>query len=159
MKRVLFILTIGLLSGIMMQSCKQSDEKLQTLVVQAIHKTVPEVSAIVHNGVVTLTGVVESEETKAMVEKVAKEVKGIKSVVNNVTVHKPEPPVTINPDYTIKSDVENRLKEAGFKDVSVEVADGEVILSGDAKRSDLTRIMQIANESNPRKVTNSLNLK
>lgn len=159
MKRVLFILTIGLLSGLMMQSCKQSDEKLQTQVVQMVQRTAPQVSAAVNNGVVTLTGMVESEETKAMVEKVAKEVKGIKSVVNNVTVHKPEPPVTINPDTTIKTTIENQLKDAGFNTVTIQVNNGEVILTGDAKRSDLTRIMQIANESNPKKVTNNLNLK
>lgn len=159
MKRVLFILTMGLFSGIMLQSCKQSDENIQKQVVLAVHKTLPEVSAIVQNGIVTLTGVVESEEAKAMVEKVAKEVKGIKSVVNNVTVHKPEPPVTIHPDTTIKTAIENQLKDAGFTSVSIAVNDGEVILTGEIKKADLTRIMQIANESNPKKVINNLNLK
>ncbi|MDR2919536.1 MAG: BON domain-containing protein [Tannerella sp.] len=159
MKKVLFLLTIGLLSGVMMQSCKESDEKLQTQVNQVMQKTVPEVIAIVQNGVATLSGVVESEDTKMMLETLAKEVKGIKSVVNNVTVHKPEPPVTINPDDTIRTTIESKLKDAGFKSVFIDVNNGEVVLTGDAKRSDLTKIMQIANESNPKKVTNNLNLK
>lgn len=159
MKKVLFLLTIGLLSGIMMQSCKESDEKLQTQVNQVMQKTVTEVTAVVQNGVATLSGVVESEDTKMMLETLAKEVKGIKSVVNNVTVHKPEPPVVINPDDTIRTTIESKLKDAGFKSVFIDVNNGEVVLTGDAKRSDLTKIMQIANESNPKKVTNNLNLK
>lgn len=159
MKKVLFVLTIGLLSGIMFQSCKPSDEKLQTQVVQVIQKAVPEVSAVVQNGVVTLSGVVASEDAKAMVEKLAKEIKGIESVVNNVTVHKPEPPVTINLDLTIKTAIESQLRDAGFGNVIIEVTDGEVVLTGDAKRADLTKIMQIANESNPKKVINNLKLK
>jgi len=159
MKKVLFVLMVGLLSGIMFQSCGPNDEKLQKEVTLIVQKEVPQVSAVVQKGIVTLNGVVESDDMKATAERLAKEVKGIKSVINNVTVHKPEPPVTINPDTTIQTSVETKLRDAGFKDVSVTVKDGEVILAGDLKRADLTKVMQIANESNPRKVTNNLNLK
>ena len=159
MKKVLFVLMVGLLSGIMFQSCGPNDEKLQKEVTTAVQKEVPQVSAVVQKGIVTLNGVVESDDMKAAAERLAKSVKGTKSVINNVTVHKPEPPVTINPDTTIKTAVESKLKDAGYKDVTIEVKDGEIILSGDLKRADLTKVMQIANESNPRKVTNNLNLK
>ena len=40
----------------------------------------------VKNGVVTLTGTVDQSNQRARAEKVAKKVKGVKSVVNNITL-------------------------------------------------------------------------
>ena len=40
----------------------------------------------VHKGVVELSGKVKTEKVKAKAEKVAQKVKGVKSVVNNITI-------------------------------------------------------------------------
>ena len=162
MRKIFFIITCILISGVTMQSCKQSDENLKKDVDKAIQgRYNSTVSTSVKDGVVTLTGTVESQQEKTAVEDDVKAVKHVKTVVNNITVHESnissQAPI-VNPDNTIKSSVESRLKTEGFKDVKVEVNNGEVVLSGNLKRSDLTKVMQIANESNPRKVTNNLNL-
>lgn len=160
---MLFIITCILVSGITLQSCKQSDENLKKDVDKAIEgRYNSTVSTSVKDGVVTLTGTVESQQEKMSVENDVKAVKHVKSVVNNISVRESnitsQEPV-INPDNTIKSSVESRLQTEGFKDVKVEVSNGEVTLTGDLKRSDLTKVMQIANESNPKKVNNKLKLK
>src|ERR1051325_3830191 len=49
-------------------------------------------------GVVTLSGMVNSDADKAKAEQLAKSVEGVKSVTNNLTVKPPAPPVTISPD-------------------------------------------------------------
>ena len=163
MRKMLFIITCVLISGITMQSCKQSDENLKKNVDSAIQgRYNSTISTAVKDGVVTLTGTVESQQEKTSLENDVKAVKHVKSVVNNISVR--ESNITtqqpaINPDNTIKSSIESRLATEGFKDVKVDVSNGEVVLSGTLKRSDLTKVMQIANESNPRKVTNNLNLK
>ncbi|MDR2947764.1 MAG: BON domain-containing protein [Prevotella sp.] len=163
MKKMLFIITCILISGIAMQSCKQSDENLKKDVDKAIQgRYNSTISTSVKDGVVTLIGTVESQQEKTSVESEVKAVKHVKTVVNNISVRESnitsQQPV-INPDNTIKSSIESRLATEGFKDVKVDVSNGEIILSGNLKRSDLTKVMQIANESNPKKVTNNLNLK
>lgn len=160
---MLFIITCILISGIAMQSCKQSDENLKKDVDKAIQgRYNSTISTSVKDGVVTLIGTVESQQEKTSVESEVKAVKHVKTVVNNISVRESnitsQQPV-INPDNTIKSSIESRLATEGFKDVKVDVSNGEIILSGNLKRSDLTKVMQIANESNPKKVTNNLNLK
>jgi Predicted periplasmic or secreted lipoprotein len=159
MKNVLLILTIGLLSSVMFQSCKQSDEKLQNQVTQVLQQSFPQLSSTVKDGVATLTGTVETEDGKMTAQRMVQDIKGIKSVINRIEVPKPQPAVVINPDATIKSAIESQLSSAGFKDVVIEVRDGEVTLTGDLKRADLAKVMQIANESNPKKVINNLKLK
>ena len=49
------------------------------------------VSAMVKDGVVTLTGEVESETLKTLAETSVSGVKGVKSIVNSVTVKPPGP--------------------------------------------------------------------
>ncbi|MDU1891677.1 MAG: BON domain-containing protein [Dysgonomonas sp.] len=158
MKKILFIVTCILISGMTLQSCKQNDEALKKNVDMAIQGHYNStVGTSVKDGVVTLMGTVETQEEKTLVENDVKAVKNVKSVVNNITVQ--ESTLAVNPDNTIKSAIESRLQSEGLKDVMVEVKNGEVILTGDLKRSDLAKVMQIANESNPGKVTNNLKLK
>jgi len=160
MKKVLFVLTCVIMSGFMFQSCKHSDQDLQ----KNVNKVLSEnnfsmISSTVKDGVATLVGTVESQEQKSEVENLVRNVKDVKSIVSNIIVKEVVPQVVINPDETIRSVVETKLTEAGFKDVKVEVKDGEVILTGDLKKGDLTKVMQMANEANPKSVINRLNLK
>lgn len=52
------------------------------------------ISVSTDNGVVTLSGKVESQEAKANAEAVAKNIDGVTSVVNNLTVEAPALPAT-----------------------------------------------------------------
>ncbi|MDR3060245.1 MAG: BON domain-containing protein [Prevotella sp.] len=156
MKRLVLILTCALLSGAMFYSCKPSDEKLQKQVETVLSTVQSSVTATVKDGVATLTGTVESEEAKAAAEAAVKAVKDIKSVTNNIEV---KLPVVINPDETLSTTIANALTTAGFKDVKLAVDSGVVTLTGEAKKADLQKIMQIANEAQPKKVLNQLKIK
>lgn len=156
MKRLVLILTCALLSGAMFYSCKPSDEKLQKQVETVLSTVQSSVTATVKDGVATLTGTVESEEAKAAAEAAVKAVKDIKSVTNNIEV---KLPVVINLDETLSTTITNALTTAGFKDVKLAVDSGVVTLTGEAKKADLQKIMQIANEAQPKKVLNQLKLK
>jgi osmotically-inducible protein OsmY len=68
------------------------------------------------------------------------------------------PPVSINPDDVLKSTLDSTYKAAGYSGVTVSVMNGEVTLEGKAKKSDLRKIMQAAQEAKPKKVNNKLTL-
>lgn len=158
MKTKLFLCSILLLAGLTLNSCKPSDEKLQKEVSTLI-SAIPSVTPVVKDGVVTLSGVVETEEIKAEAEKLAGSAKGIKSVTNNIEIQQPEP--EISPDEALMNTITSAIsgKGAKFKDVTVSVKDGEVTLTGIVNKADLQELMQIANEANPKKVNNVLNIR
>lgn len=162
MKKIALIISCVFLTTVAFQSCKKSDQNLNSDVMKVLEERYSTVSASTSKGVVTLTGIVDSEQQKTEAASQARSVKDVKEVVNHIEVRQmpaPTPEPTVNADDNIKSDIKGKLESAGYKDVKVDVMNGEVILSGDLKRSDLTKVMQIANESNPRKVTNNLKLK
>ncbi|GAA0532822.1 hypothetical protein GCM10009415_12880 [Chitinophaga japonensis] len=146
-------------AGVCLFGCKPNDSKLQQAVNEKLSAT-PGVTATVQDGVVTLSGEVMDETAKQTAEDAAKNVKGVKSVNNNITVQAPipSPPVSINPDDVLKQTLDSAYSAAGYSGVTVSVANGEVTLEGTAKRSDLRKIMQVAQESKPKKVNNKLTL-
>ncbi len=150
--------TLVLFLGIVFYSCKPSDQKLQTEV-NAVLANKPGITAVVKEGVVTLTGTVEAKDAKDEAEALCKNVKNIKSVANNIEVKEPAPVVVVNPDDSLKAIIGTALTDSGFGDVVVDIKDGEVTLSGTIKKADLKKVMQIANESKPKKVINKLTLK
>ena len=154
-KSVLFYAFTLLLSAVMF-SCKPSDEKIQKEVETALATAQPEIASTVEHGVVILTGVVESEEAKSAAETIVKTLKDVKSVTNNIEV---KVPVIVNPDKELTAIITTTLQDGGFKDVKVVVEDGVATLTGDVKKADLQKVMQIANEAKPTKVDNKLNIK
>lgn len=147
-------------TGICLFACKPNDSKLQQAVNEKL-TTTPGVSATVQDGVVTLSGEVTDETAKQTAEDAAKNVKGVKSVVNNINVKvppPPPPPVAINPDDILKKTLDSAFAAAGYTGVTVTVANGEVTLDGTARKADLRKIMQVAQETKPKKVKNNLKL-
>lgn len=162
MKKILFIMFSVLIAGTMLQSCKKSDANLKNEVDKVLADQMENaVVATVKDGVVTLTGTVPEESNKTTVANAVLAVKGVKSVVNNLVVPaKPEIMIPQIPaDDVIKTTVESGLSLAGFKEIKANVTDGEVTLTGDLKRADLTKVMQIVNEAKPRRVINNITLK
>ena len=143
-------------------SCKSgpSDADLQTQVNSAISASYPDVQASVKDKVVTLSGTCADETCKSGAESAAKNVKGVKSVTNNIVVNAPPPPPVqpeISADSTLQSSVNSLL--SAYKTVHATVSDGVVTLTGDIKRSQLTPLMQSVNELKPKKVENKLVIK
>ncbi|NDW09453.1 BON domain-containing protein [Dysgonomonas sp. 520] len=159
MRKSVLYSVFAMLMGVVLFSCTPNDKKLQKQIDSVISISEGAVNATVKDGVVTLTGSVNSEEARSATEATVKAMKDVKSVINQISVDKPQPVVEVNPDSTLSSTVTAALSAAGYKDVVVTVKDGEVTLTGNAKKTDLQKIMQIANEAKPKKVNNQLTLK
>ncbi len=82
-------------------------------------------------GVVTLFGIVPSQEAKEAAAADTRRVSGVKRVVNDLQVmtRAKEAAVKVR-DEDIESDVKKALAKADFKDISVEVKNGVVRLTG-----------------------------
>lgn len=163
MKKKLLIYFCALFAGVMLYSCGNNDQKIRESVQTSVTATAPGINVAVKDGVVTLSGTVNSEAEKSAAEAAAKNVNNVKTVHNNIMVNAPAMPTT-TPNTTMQGDtlarhINNSLTSAGFTGITVTTQNGEVTLTGDVKRSDLQRIMQIANESNPTRVNNQLTVK
>lgn len=152
------VLLMGVLTG-----CNRgpSDETL-TESVQAKLKADPSLSASpikvsTTGGVVTLSGVVNSDADKTRAAGLAKSVEGVKSVTNTLTARPPAP--VISQDDPLKTQVTASLTKYGISGVTVSVANGQVTLTGEIPRAKLQDALKAANEAHPRKVNNQLIIK
>lgn len=155
---IAFLLSIGTF----LFACKPSDATLKAEVNEKL-SLVPGITADVKNGVVILSGEVSDEVAKSAAEDALKGVRGIKSVQDNISVKAPLPPaapvVTINPDEILKKALDSVYAANGFTDITVTIANGEVTLDGTAKKKQLRKVMQIAQRSAAKKVTNHVKAK
>ena len=158
MKKFLAIIAIAAFT-FAMPACKSkvSDAELKTSAETAIQAN-PSLSGVtveIANGVATLTGNVADEATKAAAETAVKDVKGVSSVVNNITV---APAPVINTDTALTSAVTDAIKDHPTVTASVS-PDGVVTLTGEINRSDLPTVMQKVNATRPKSVDNKLTVK
>lgn len=117
-------------------------------------------TASVSAGTVTLTGTCKDEECKRECADEVKGVKGVKSVVNNISVASANvttAPIEITADAPLQQAVDNVVKD--YKDVKAEVKDGIVTLRGEIKRDNLQKLIMSLNELKPKKVENQLVIK
>ncbi|MEJ7739989.1 MAG: BON domain-containing protein [Chitinophagaceae bacterium] len=147
--------------SLVLSACGPNDQKVSENVKSSISVLDPNIQVNVTGGVVTLSGEAKDETTKNAAENAVKEIKGVKSVVNNISVRREEvvPPVTINADDMIRKSVDSSFSAKNIRGVNVSVTNGEVTLTGDVKRADLAKVMQAANESKPKRVVNQLTIK
>lgn len=116
------------------------------------------ISATVNDGVLTLNGSCPDETCRSYAEQTAKELKGVKSVVNNITTTPPvtTAPVEVSGDAALQTGVRDALKD--YPGVTGTVTNGEVVLTGTIQRDRLTNLMQSLNSLNARKITNNLTI-
>jgi hyperosmotically inducible protein len=143
-------------------ACKQgpSDENLQKELAGAFSSSFPGVTAIVKEGVVTLTGNCADESCKTASETTARNIKGVKNVVNNISVNPPPPPpppIEVTAHDPLQSSLNSLL--ASYKTVDASVENGVVTLTGHIKRSQLAILIQSVHELKPKKVVNKLEIK
>ena len=147
---------LGLVLTSLLFSCKASDSKIQESA-QARATTIdPGVNVAVKGGIATLTGDVKDAATQDALATAVKDVKGVKSVVNNTNVAVSD--VQVNPDNLIRSAIESNFLQKGIRGVDFTVAGGVVTLTGEVSREDLRKVMQAANEAKPKKVNNQLKI-
>ncbi|MEO6682446.1 MAG: BON domain-containing protein [Ginsengibacter sp.] len=159
MKLTKTFLALFLSASILFLGCAPKDSEIQSKITEKFSVT-PELAgatASVDKGVATLSGELSSAAAKTEAEKIAKEVKGVKSVVNNTTVMAPPPP----PPPVSASGLDQGVMDAtkDFPSVNATVNNGEITLTGTLNRSDLPKLMQSLNSLNPSKINNNLTLK
>lgn len=149
-------------ASILFFSCKPKDSDVQAKITEKFAATseLTGASATVTDGVATLTGEVKDDAAKTQAETTAKDIKGVKSVVDNLTVTPPPPPplsTVINPDSTLTQGVTDATKD--FPTVTATVNNGVITLTGNIKRSDLPKLMQSLSSLKPGKINNQLTIK
>jgi hyperosmotically inducible periplasmic protein len=162
MKKITFSLITVIL--VLFVSCAPSDEQISESVQKVLtgNASLSPISASVQEGVVTLTGEVESETLKTLAETSLSGVKGVKSIVNSVTVKPPGPtPEELKKmaDDALLQKVNANFETYKVQGVTATVADGVVTLTGQIKRSALQNAMKAAMESGAAKVENKLTIK
>ena len=159
--RFLTILLLIGISSIFLPACKSktSDSDIQTSFNEkkAADADLAGVTASVADGVVTLTGQCKDEACKTSCAQNVKSIKGVKEVVNNITVPEAPAPVTITPDDPLKTGVDAAI--SNYAGVSAEVNDGVITLKGNIKRADLQKLMVTLNALRPKKIENQLTVK
>jgi osmotically-inducible protein OsmY len=161
MKITKILLAVFLSASVLFFSCKPKDSDVQTKITEKFAAT-PEctgASASVMDGVATLTGEVKDDACKNVAETTAKGIKGVKSVVNDLTTTPPPPPPApaVNPDSELTKGVTDATKD--FPTVTAAVNNGEITLTGSIKRADLQKLMQTLNTLKPKKINNQLTIK
>ena len=134
-------------------SCKAKDSDIQTSVQS---KETTSVSVTVNGGVATLKGEVADEAAKMKAEEIAKGEKGVKSVVNNLTVTAPVvfvPPVIVA-DNPLTASVVDAVKD--HPTVTAAVANGVITLTGTIKKADLPKLMMKLSSLHPKNIENKL---
>ena len=135
--------------------CGPKDADIATAATQAV-AAVPGATVSVAKGVATITGEVADSAARATAEAAVKAVKGVKSVVNNLTVT-PPPPVVISADDSLRTNVAAALKD--FPTLTADVKDGVVTLTGEIQRTALPKVMQALSALRPKKIDNKATVK
>lgn len=144
---------------LLFSACKPSDAAIAESVKSKVAAVASGLTVDVKEGVVTLSGEVKDDATKAAVESALAGIKGVKSVVNSLTVPPPPPPpVVINPDDLLKKAIDSTFTAKGITGITAAISNGEVTLTGDVKKADLQKVMQAAMESKPKKVNNQMKI-
>ena len=154
MKTTKFLMSAVIAATLFLASCKPKDADIQAAV-QA--KDPAGITVVVAKGDVTLTGEVADDAAKAKAEEIAKAEKGVKSVINSLTIKPAQAPVVISEDTTLTKNVADATKD--FPTVKTEVKDGVVILTGEIKKASLITLMQHLSALKPKKIENKLTVK
>ena len=115
---------------------------------------------MVDKGVATLSGEVNSENAKTESEMIAKSVKGVKSVVNNISVSvptTPTAPIEVTADDPLNISVTDAIKDPPGLQATVD--NGESTLPGEIDKASLPTLLMNLNALNPKKINNNLTVK
>lgn len=150
-----------LLAAVSLTSCKSTpkDSDIQAEFAQKAggNAQLANITSTVNDGVLTLTGECPDPTCKTSAEQAAHDVKGVKSVVNNITVTPPpapQAPVAINDDAAIRNSVSAIVQ--GYPGVTADVQNGAVTLKGTIKRANLQKLMMAVQGAKIKNVNNQL---
>ena len=142
------------LISFLMQSCKGNrDADIQTAIASETQNNpnLAGVTAIVVNGVVTLTGQCEDEDCRKSAEKAVKKIDGVKDITNNIIVTSS---VTVRPDEELREDAQKIISK--YKNMQAGVSNGIITLRGEVKKDKLPQLMMDLNGLHPKRIENQL---
>ena len=152
MKKILTILCLA--AALTLSACwGKSDADLQKAAETAVKAKAPGVTVAVKDGVVTLTGEVADAAAKTAVETAAK-VDGVKSVDSSKLTVKP-PPAPATTTSVDKAKIEDALKKAGYKDVTVDDKTTPATLRGTVAKGKTQDMMKVVTEAAGRPLQNA----
>jgi osmotically-inducible protein OsmY len=112
------------------------------------------VTSTVSEGTVTLTGTCNDEDCRNRAEKAAKDVDGVKKVVNNIAVAR----VEVADDGSLRRSVEEAIDD--YEGVQADVNNGVITLRGTIdNREKLARLLPELHALRPQRVENQLVIK
>jgi|GEM_PF-5218924 len=153
--KFLSVLTLGSLFAL--ASCASSDTDLQKAASDKLSAdSISGVAVAVKDGTATLTGEVRDVATRTKAEADVKNIEGIKTVNNHLSIM----PIVAAPtpsdnDKRMEDAITENLKKASISGVTVSVNHGEATLSGQIPKADLAKAMAAATAVTP-KITNQL---
>lgn len=155
------VLLSAVLPLVVLFACGVKDSTIQQSVDATLKNNadLAAVSATVKDGVVTLTGESKTDSSKSAVESDLAKLKGVKQVVNNITVAPPPPPpapVAISADDQLTKMVADVTKD--YPGVKAEVKDGVITLTGKIRRANLQKLMTSLHALKPKKIDNQLKI-
>lgn len=158
LKNTLLLFVTVVAMSILMYSCKPSDADVKTAVETAL-KTNPDLQSVVvdvKDGIATLTGEVKTDAAKSAVDSLLKDIKGLSSITNNLTVTPPAPVISAA-DQTLIQNLVAAIKDEPT--VKADVKNGIVTLTGEIKKARLPKLLQKISALKPAKITNQLTVK
>lgn len=134
-------------------SCKSHDDKDVQIKTDIEKILVPGVTVEVDRGVAKISGTFENNETHMKVLQDARNVKNVKSVLDDaITQTVP----TVTPDNMLQTKVDAIL--VSYPLVTATIDDGMITLNGTVEREELPDLMKKMNETQPKKVENLLKI-
>jgi len=150
MKMSKLLMAVAIATTLGFAGCAPKDADIKTAVETKL-KAKPDMAAAmvdVKDGVATLTGECKDDMCKADCEKITKDTKGVKTVINNLAIAAPPPPPAAPPasmttalDAATQQKVKDGLKD--IKGVTVEFMEDKAVLAGEVTKADRMKIMQI----------------
>lgn len=131
---------------------KVNDADVKTAVETALQAN-PETAGLmvdVKDGVATVSGEAKDEAAKTKATELAKDVKGVKSVENNVSVTPPPATVEITADDALTSAVKDATKD--YPTVTATVKDGVISVSGELKSDSWKKLKMTLDGLKPKRV-------
>ncbi len=150
------LLPLFLLVSMVMVSCGPKDADIQKSIDTAV-KADADLSGLavsVKDGVATISGETKDDAAKSKVETLVKGIKGVKNVINNVSIAAPPPPppapVEVAADDPLTKAVADATKD--FPSVKAAVKDGIITVSGEITRANLKKLMMALNTLKPKQI-------
>jgi hyperosmotically inducible protein len=154
--RLLLLFAIVALISSITTGCKSKvkDADVKTAVEAALRAN-PETAGLmvdVKDGVATVSGEAKDEAAKAKATELAREVKGVKSVENNVAIAAAPPPapVEITADDALTTAVKDATKD--YPTVTATVKDGVISVSGELKSDSWKKLKMALDGLRPKRV-------